>query len=413
MERTNTQIGPSFEGIRRDWIGDHESEITTSITHYLSIDKRSDGVIPLYGPEFIARHDFFEGVHPGINAFFPETESFRAKEYINWIPADLVTIAMNHLPIVDLKMSFGHTAQTMNQDRANAYSTVLCAQTNPGRAEVSLPAEVGEALQDLRKLPSEIYQKGLRKLKGERPEGGLDSAGVYFGILPLVSDVVKFFRFSQLADQRAIELSNLAKKNGARVKKTLFRGIDRLSLPASSFDDADFGGWFNDATLDVVTRCHIWGVTHWLPGVDAFNFVNAQGQVNRRLISGLFSGVSAYKDKVGYLRDAWELVPWSWAADWCGNFGDYLEAYANTNIATFDKTFIMMEMSTRRTVTCSKGSVTYVTTTRERCEGHPSLALRIPFLSAQKLSILADIARKHGSISPKHHAGGGHGGPLG
>jgi len=412
MERTNTIIGPSFEGIRRDWIGDHLSEITTSITHHLTIDRRSDGMIPLFGPEFFVRHDAYESVSPGISAMFPETEHFRAKEYTNWIPADLESKALNHLPIVDLKMSYGLLAGTMSQDKANAYSTVLCAQTNPGRAEVSLPSEIGEALQDLRKLPGEIYQKGLRKFRKEPPEHGLDSAGVYFGILPLVSDVVKFMRFSQLADQRAIELSNLANKHGARVKKTLFRGLDRLSLPASEFDDVDFASSFPDATLDIVTRCHVWGVTHWLPGADAFNFVNEKGEVNRRLISGLFSGVSAYKDKVGYLRDAWELVPWSWAADWCGNFGDYLDAYANTNIATFDKTFIMMEMSTRRTVTCSKGSVTYVTTTRERCEGHPSLALRIPFLSAQKLSILADIARKHGSISPKHSAGGGHG-PLG
>jgi hypothetical protein len=382
-------------------------------------DTCDDYVVPLYGPEFSTQHIEYVGTGGGINAFFPETEHFRAKQFVSYFPTDMclnstVPLEANapHLVVVDPHdPTIGYYPFMLDQDRANAFCTTLIAKKNPGRPEVSLPAEVGDSIEDLRKLPLNIFQAGRRFLRKEGQHADLDAAGVYFGILPLVSDVLKLSNFTQLADQRAIELNNLAKKRGARVKKTLFHGSRKQKLLASDLDDPDVRGYFPEATLDIVTSARCWGVTHWVPGVDYLNFMNSNNVSQRANIVGILNGTHAYKDKIAYLRDAWEVIPWSWAADWCGNFGEYLDVYGNQNLATFESSFIMLEMITNRVFQCSGGSLTLRTTTRERCEAHPSLQLHVPFMSAQRMSILAAIAQKHGTSLRSRRAGGGPGGP--
>jgi len=295
---------------------------------------------------------------------------------------------------------------------ASYHATLLASKTNPGRPEVSLPSEVVDTLGGLKDLPSNLYQSGKRAIKAGRetnPARGFGhGATVNFGILPLVSDVLKLSRLSELADKRAIELSNLARKGGSRVKKVLFKGT-ATDIQTSGFHDLGLE-YFPGSVLTSTTSALVWGTTHWIPESDAFHFVNEQGQVNRKLITGLLTGVSAYKDKIGYLRDAWELVPWSWAADWCGNFGDYLDAHANSSIATFGPCFIMLQMTTHRSLRTSAGTISLTSVSKERSIGSPSLVLRAPFLSPHKMSILTEIAGRHGSRGKPRRAFGGDGG---
>jgi hypothetical protein len=421
MDRTRRQLGDTLEGMRSDWIGDGSIRNIISTSRVRFTDYCGEQTAPVIGPQFSTLHQFYDGNGLGINAFFPETTTGRAVEFINWLPGDMVLSApiplytdAPHLVVLNPQDLAGYDYQSMGRDLANSFATALAAKTNPGRPEVSLPSFIGEEFQDLKHLPDHLFQTGRKLLShkdGKVPHSDLDAAGVYFGILPLVSDISKMFHFTELADKRAIELSNLAKKGGARVKKTLFRGSEKLILSGPDIQDIDFMNYFPDATISIHTECKIWGVLHWLPGDDAFNFVNEQGQVNRPYVKGLLNGTSAYKDKVGYLRDVWELIPWSWAADWCGDFGSFIESYSNSNIATFRDIYIMMEMSTRRTLTCSHGSCSISTVSRERHTGEPSFSLRVPFLDARKLSILAAIATKNGFRFGAHRSSGG-GGPL-
>lgn len=309
-----------------------------------------------------------------------------SRDYRNYFPGKYINqVNSGHLPMSGFD-------QIINRYWGGGYATTLAAETNPSRPEVSLPTFFGE----FKDLPGQIYEKGAKSLRDFGKKGPqTSSVGIQFGILPFVSDVLKMTRLSESIDKRVVELNNLAGKGGARVSRV-------LSKPKAHFLSIDcpqgFAEWDSDlsGTISVTTNGTISGVMRWLPQVEG-NTNFPPGKIERANVRDLLLGIDSQKSAVSYAADAWELLPWSWFADWFGNFGDFLKANSNSAIATPDQCWITQRQDTVIKASFNNGQVlSHNITTKQRCAAVPSLRVTVPVLSNGQMSILIGLSRRAG-----------------
>lgn len=263
-----------------------------------------------------------------------------------------------------------------------AYSelvTAIVSRTNPSRPVVDLPVFVAE-LRDFPKL-FRLAGEGLFGLR----KAASANLSYQFGWKPLIGDLVKLLKFSEHFRKRAADLKRMA-ESGLTRKTELYRGSLRSvnrDVTAESLD-----GIFK---ADEITLTHgrTWGYATWLydakpPQTDA----QFHAQAVRAVLGLTFDPASA-----------WELIPFSWLIDWCGNMGDYLVASRNIVGASPHSIRICDHFTTERTayitstpkgVHCSNWKLSYET--KQRRIGNPSLpTASLPFLNARQLSILGSI----------------------
>nr|UJQ85110.1 MAG: hypothetical protein 1 [Leviviridae sp.] len=205
--------------------------------------------------------------------------------------------------------------------------TTAIARTTPSNPNAGLSVALGELRKD--GLPSMLGSSLLRERLRDYRALGSEYLNVEFGWKPFISDLMKF------ADSvtRSEEILEQYRKDSGRTVKRRYRFPEKTetsvslktsspllpTLPISLFTGPGVLGTLQTTTT-ITQRVWFEGAfTYHVPmGSDPVSTVKRCAQEARKLY-----GLSLTPDVV------WNLAPWSWAADWFGNFGDILTNVSN------------------------------------------------------------------------------------
>lgn len=269
---------------------------------------------------------------------------------------------------------------------ATAAITDVQAATNPSRPEVSIPTALGE----LRDLPSMLQKRGVDHRQGRSSS----SAAEYnFGWGPLLDDARKLFDFTGQVDRRLKELEALH-ESGLRRKRTTFNLSYAGQTASTAFQTAyshSVGGY-----VKWVQQSKQWGSVSWIPEVPFTGTNGELASLARHLIHGWDRSSGAIASTI------WNLLPWSWAADYFFNLGDYLDSQRNGAGAIAQLGCVMQHSRTVQTQVitsaatypgeCIAKSGCFVYETKSRVLATAGLSTVVPFLSARQLVTLSSIA---------------------
>lgn len=319
-----------------------------------------------------------------INGFSGTPSTFRS--YTDWY-WDVNLVFPSHLSI---------TLPSEGADMADAVS-----RTNPSRSVVSLPTFIGE----MKDFPHTIRQLGqaaftLKKLGRNLSRKGKakEAAGYYlawrFAIAPLISDLRKIITFQDSVQKRMDELDRLYSKGGLKRRVNLSSSTTSTSGSTTIASEMSLLLTCRTSTITTVKR---WATVRWLPTTRPSFKTDAE---KRRLARKLVFGLNIYS--LGLT--AWELLPWSWLADWFLNVQSLLEAHANTvpamcvhrNLMTYWKTTVSYTRSDNFYVSFQGGDGTRKTETKLRSQPSLSLNSSFPLLSGRQLSILGALSVSKG-----------------
>lgn len=200
------------------------------------------------------------------------------------------------------------------------------ARSNPSAAHVSVPTFIGE----LKDLPMLIKDWGGDLLK-KVAKGHLSWR---WAIKPMISDIRKFLDFAEAVDQRIKDLERL------RSDRFLSK---RAGLGGSSGDTVGTqyrflwaqGGTRIGGYHDNSWTSRSWGSSQWrLSSSTSLPKTNSE---LIKLAQQLTFGITTYES----LLTAWELLPWSWFADWFLGIQTVLSASNNTLSLTPSRISIM------------------------------------------------------------------------
>lgn len=135
----------------------------------------------------------------------------------------------------------------------------------------------------------------------------------------------------------------------------------------------------------------VWGTAWWTPN-PSYEVPSLAPELRdeaRRLVLG----IGSTKD-TGYIADAWELLPWSWFADWFGNFSDHLDVHLNQAVATASQVWLMQHLFTSSSTFLSGHTgvkQSFINETKRRQLVSPQFEMTMPILSVSQVSILTDL----------------------
>lgn len=212
--------------------------------------------------------------------------------------------------------------------------TETMAKTNPSRPEVSLPQFIAE----LRDIPGMLHIKGRKTIEGLP---GSSAIAQNFGWNPLIDDLKKMGQFAAHVANRRAELYNLHSSKGLSRGMTVFSTTVKNNEPPATFNSA----WDHPVTgfVSYTGSVKKWGSVHWIPDrpehrgsfsplsedenvkltASQTRELESYGQQARLLVHGWDSSLAALASS------AWEVLPWSWLADYFANIGDFLAANRN------------------------------------------------------------------------------------
>jgi hypothetical protein len=286
----------------------------------------------------------------------------------------------------NMKCAFAHASHlalgTPPSDTVAA--TMAAARTNPSRPVVSLPVFI----EQLKETPLRIRDNG-RKKSIHSESGGL--VGANFGWGPLFQDVFRIFNFASEVNDRMKELKALHSKKGLHRKWTVWD--DRTQLVQSNVTVFSLVG---NLVVDyhIVTNGKKWATVHWTPNVpESIPSADDLLQTARLAVHGWRISPS----------DVWEIIPWSWLADYFGNIGDFLQANDNNAGASPSSCCVMTQMttSTTTTVVAQSSWISYVPlngifVTKQRFPSGLGIEATLPFLSARQVLNLSSLIQEHG-----------------
>ncbi|UJQ85071.1 MAG: putative maturation protein [Alvestavirus fundivicinum] len=268
-------------------------------------------------------------------------------------------------------------------------STFVLARTNPGRASVSLPVFIGE----LRELPMLLRNLG-RDLLSRRPatEGSASGGKAFlqwkFGWDPLVRDLFNMLQAQAAIDRRIKELRGLYSNGGIRRK---------VEIARSGSAGKDNPVTFHSSCAVIVshqrswqTTARQWGTVRWVPTVVPNDL--SDPALRKMAMDAVFGRTG------NHISDIWNLLPWTWFADWFTNLGDFLDANVNRIPVMPQHLCIMRNVKTINTWDRADqlewlkgGTGTTTLETKERFLGNSSLTASLPFLNGSQLSILGAL----------------------
>jgi len=175
----------------------------------------------------------------------------------------------------------------------------------------------------LNRIPGELQARVKKVLDVRNKTGGSEYLNVEFGWKPLVRDLRKLYSLWQTIDKR---IADIVKNNGRGVRRRAelvdttdtfqtsadygYAFVGVLGAPPNFFDS---GGsrW----TVTRTTREHIWYSSkyiYWIPDTSS-------SQWGLRARAALFGALPTPEL-------VWNVMPWSWLADWFSNVGDLMSA---------------------------------------------------------------------------------------
>lgn len=252
----------------------------------------------LWNKPFTVNHYWFEGPRMTKDHYLnaPQTRWKKVKDFT---PSFFQSHAIPHL---------SDSSRPVNA----ALSTELLAKLNPNTPLVDLPVAIAE----LRELPQLIREEGARSIRNFA-KGNLT---FQFGVMPIVSDLVKLVKFGKEFERRYAELSKLREKGGYSKKVGLWSGSVQSRPLTVQTTNSSPSSFFCKHTLEMVcTSRRVWGYGQILPDRD-FSLRQVDDRVlklwtRRAILGGSLS-----------LATAWNALPWSWLVDWFSDIGTFLDA---------------------------------------------------------------------------------------
>jgi hypothetical protein len=319
----------------------------------------------------------------------------------------------------------------------------ILAQTNPSVPHVSVPSFMGE----LKEFPQLLKAAGadflLRSLKGAnsreawvrrtralaeeaiataRKDGfsaiprylqGVASGHLSWrwGVKPMIGDLRKMLGFADAINNRIKELKNL--RDGKTIRKRCSLGA-YLKQSAREYKFLHSFYYSLNGWSQVTYTAKVWGSAEWklahVPGDPIYDVLfgpklapSSTDEQLELLARQVASGNTSHEA----LATAWELTPWSWLADWCGNVSDLIAASNNSVGCTWGRICVMRRSKGEYKVDIDHSAGTtpkWATLSgawrvaMERKDRHPVFPVlpfplpHLPLINSGRLSILGSLA---------------------
>jgi len=293
------------------------------------------------------------------------------------------------------RLSAGETSHlSMGELSPDQMAALAAARTNPSRPHVSVPLVVGELVQ----TPKLIAAAGLDLVKRRRPlSKGERAASDYlsweFGWKPLLNDLSKLLDFGEAYESRSKEINNLQSNGGHKRRYDLKAEMKTEDLGLKTINSAS--SLIVKANASKTTTLRSWCTVEWLPSAEGFP---TQDSAERRMmIRNIIAGSHTSQLASNY----WNIIPWSWLADWLGNIGDVIQASNNSVgfilepicVMTHFQTSVDYEITVIPTgVTASPTGDGHFRDSKKRYLGSSTLSASIPFLDGRQFAILGSLS---------------------
>lgn len=251
--------------------------------------------------EFGVRDNNFSVYHAYVrNPVFSFENPGASKKFINFCPSSWATP--------------GRLAMMSDPSRPGnaALAVSVISKTNPSKSRIDLPISIAE----LRELPDLVRSAG-RSLISRIGENNLR---YYFGVKPIVDDLIKLIEFKRSVENRMKLLKKFRDEGPMLRKVPLYSGsVENFPGTKGTYNSTPYGSNIDYILKSRRTVRKVWGYTTWTPADTFYKLMSDDAEIERR----------AYEIILGLRIDfvtLWEALPWSWLADWFGNVGDWLSA---------------------------------------------------------------------------------------
>lgn len=266
------------------------------------------------------------------------------------------------------------------------YAWKILARTNPNVEHVSVPTFIGE----LRDFPMLFKVRGQNAI--QRAAGGY--VNYQFGWRPMLSDLRKMLKFQREVEERLRYFRNL--RNGRWISRRCFLESEKQETDPSSplIINSDQGLVY--ATHTTTYSKHVWGSCQYslAPG----QTLPPEGSWDEhKLAWRLSTGVTGW----GGVKTLWNLLPWSWFADWFINLNDLIDATNNTIPMTHRNLCVMRTISAKKNWSITS-KPSWMTVSGQRSEERERkerilaaplvpFVITVPAVTAKQWSILGAI----------------------
>jgi hypothetical protein len=229
---------------------------------------------------------------------------------------------------------------SVSQASDSVLTTKLIARTNPSRSVVDMPIFLAE----LREIPQLINIAGKTILRTTAKA----NLSYQFGWKPLIGDLMSLLNFHDIAHSRYLEIKELYSGGLRRTIKLESDSNSSTTAPNTLLANFSTDVTIRLATVNRTTRYNAWGHARWKPTSVPPRGDQAMRNQAMRAVLGLTIDPQTF----------WELIPFSWLADYFGTIGDYLQASRNIIPAVCTNTAIMRDRVTdsRWNIQCNNGA---------------------------------------------------------
>lgn len=316
----------------------------------------------------------------------------------NYFAASAVNYIADALTLASASSTFGHLPMSNVPDVVTA-ATQAAARTNPSRPYVDVVQNIFELRETIEWMRDSVKDAVVaypgtrfhRRRRGGQVSPGNANLALQFGILPIVSDLVKLLSFQDQVDRRVMEIERLFKRG---LKRTVDIGTFSTSGKANPYLQTQ---WILiRPEFDVKTVVSVRAHCRWIPTVSASHLrtPTAMRELARKAVLGLTLD----------LKTLWEVTPWSWLIDWSTEMGNFLAAQRNIIPAVLQGVYVMQhtrsEWSMPQDVAYPDGTtmskVHVVNETKSRQQSFVAPVAHLPFLSANQMGIIASLATRRG-----------------
>lgn len=229
----------------------------------------------------------------------------------------------------------------INGVSAQNSAVTVVSRSSPTQPLVDIPTAIGE----LKDLPGLVREWGSKRLisYGINPTKPLAQTHLTWrwAIRPMISDMQKLLKFMEAVDQRHRQLRYLQSGN------TLHGSTVGLGSEHSSTSPVNVLVHSNGALIyawrTATYESQTWGTAQWyIPPASGYLSGFNDQQLYReaqRLVLGLSPSAP--------IRTAWELLPWSWMADWFTKTGDSIAAVSNQIGMSYKRLCLMQKRTSR------------------------------------------------------------------
>jgi hypothetical protein len=281
----------------------------------------------------------------------------------------------------------------------NALGATAIARVKPNKPTGGLAQFLGE-LHQLPTLPRLDHLK-LRSRRLFR-DAGSEYLNIQFGWVPFLKDIKDFIHNVYHLQERVDQID---RDNGRFVKRkiTLFDNTTTTlttNLGAAYGTPVSFTDFYQGTPQQISRETKVTDKA-WFSSLFSFYVPPFKGNswnVQRRIqLARIIFGLELTP------RLVWELTPWSWLADWCGNLGDNISNLSDisSDALVMRNAYIMRHTRTEQTYTCPISFVTgqqvakqtFFTEVKQRNIASPyGFGLKEGDFSTTQLAILGALA---------------------